>query len=270
MKTKLFAILPVAALLMLPVFPRALAKEAKAKKTVSLLNGKNLDGWYVYLKDRQRNEDPKKVFTVQDGLLRISGEEWGCITTTEEYGSYVIEVEYKTGTTMFAPRVGKAFDTGLLIHSTGEDGAFSKSWMYSLEVNIIDGGCGDILIVVPQKTDAGFSITTTAKQHPGVGGVDYDPAGETMTITDISTRVNRIGRDHAWKDVAHFRDKTGVEKQPGEWNTMRCIVEKDAVTVYLNGTFVNRVWNVKPEKGRIQIQSEGAEYFFRRIDLTPL
>ena len=244
-----------------------------AEKTTHLFNGQNLDGWYTFLKDRGRNSDPKKVFAVQDGLLRISGEEWGSVTTVEEYENYVIEVEFKTGTMMFAPRVGKAFDTGLLIHSTGEDGAYAKSWMYSIEANIIDGGCGDFIVVVPGKMDAGYSLTTTAKPVPGVQGLDYDPEAETVTVSDIGplkTRINRIGRDPEWKDVAHFRDKTGVEKPPGEWNVMKCIVEKDTITVYLNGKLVNKAWNVKPQKGRIQLQSEGAEYFFKRVDLTPL
>src|SRR5690554_1735518 len=57
----------------------------KQGKTQSLFNGENLDGWYVFLKDRGRNNDPRQVFTVQDGMIRISGEEWGCITTEKEY-----------------------------------------------------------------------------------------------------------------------------------------------------------------------------------------
>lgn len=240
-------------------------------KTIRLFNGKNLDGWYTYLKDRGRDSDPNKVFTVRNGLLRISGEEWGCITTNEEYENYVIEIEYKTGTRMFEPRLGRAFDSGLLIHSTGEDGMYAQAWMYSIEANIIDGGCGDFIIVVPGNNDAGYSITTTAKQVPGVVGLDYDPNADTVTVTDTANkRINRIGRDHAWEDVANFRDKTGVEKPPGEWNIMKCVAQKDTITIYLNGQLVNRAWNVTPSKGRIQIQSEGAEYFFKRIDLTLL
>ena len=268
-KTSCF--LAVIAVLLAASVPDAVGAE---EKTIRLFNGRNLDGWYTFLKDRGRDADPKKVFTVQDGLLRISGEEYGCITTVEEYENYVIEVEFKTGTMMFAPRVGKALDSGLLIHSTGEDGAYSKSWMYSIEVNIIDGGCGDFIVVVPKnRMDAGYSLTTTAKQVPGVRGLDYDAEGETVTKINNGTptpRINRIGRDAKRKDVAHFRDKSGIEKLPGEWNVMKCVVENDTVTVYLNGTFVNKAWNVKPHKGRIQLQSEGAEYFFRRVDLLPL
>lgn len=40
-------------------------------KTINLFNGKNLDGWYTFLQNRGRDNDPKKVFTVHDGLIHI-------------------------------------------------------------------------------------------------------------------------------------------------------------------------------------------------------
>ena len=49
----------------------------KNDKTIELFNGQNLDGWYTFLKERGRDNDPKNVFTVNDGIIRISGEEWG-------------------------------------------------------------------------------------------------------------------------------------------------------------------------------------------------
>src|SRR4051812_8653809 len=38
-----------------------------------LFNGRTLDGWYTWTKEH-RYDDPAHVFSVQDGLLRISGE----------------------------------------------------------------------------------------------------------------------------------------------------------------------------------------------------
>jgi hypothetical protein len=45
------------------------------KKKIRLFNGKDLDGWFTFLNNRGKNNDPKKVFTVHNGLLHISGEE---------------------------------------------------------------------------------------------------------------------------------------------------------------------------------------------------
>jgi hypothetical protein len=47
----------------------------KDPTTINLFNGKNLNGWYTFLKDRGRDNDPKKVFSAANGLIRISGEE---------------------------------------------------------------------------------------------------------------------------------------------------------------------------------------------------
>ena len=38
---------------------------------VSLLNGKNLDGWYTLLPCTGKNNDPKKVFNLENGMVHI-------------------------------------------------------------------------------------------------------------------------------------------------------------------------------------------------------
>jgi len=40
--------------------------------------------------------------------------------------------------------------------------------------------------------------------------------------------------------------------------------------VVFNGVLVNQAYNVKPSSGKIQIQSEAAEIYFRKIALTSL
>ena len=134
-------------------------------KTI-LFNGKNLYGWYTFLKNRGRDNDPKKVFTVHDGLIHISGEEWGCITTKEEYGNYKLVAEFKWGTRTYAPRTENARDNGVLLNSTGVDGGASGIWMHSIESNIIEGGMGDLL-VVGDGSDK-FALTSmVAPKKPG-------------------------------------------------------------------------------------------------------
>jgi len=67
-----------------------------------------------------------------------------------------------------------------------------------------------------------------------------------------------------------FRGENDVEKAIGEWNTLECISENETISIFLNGILVNKATNVKPKKGRIQIQSESAEIFFRKVELTSL
>ena len=65
-------------------------------KTIRLFNGKDLTGFYSYL-DKTGREDPLKVFTVQDKLIRISGEAWGGLTTRDAFRDYHLIVEWKWG-----------------------------------------------------------------------------------------------------------------------------------------------------------------------------
>ena len=234
--------------------------------TLNLFNGKNLDGWYTFIQHRGRDTDPKKVFTVHDGLIHVSGEEYGCITTKEEYGNYKLVVEFRWGTETHAPRKDKARDNGVLIHSKGEDGGYSGIWMRSIECQIIEGGTGDFLVV--NDVNPNFSLTSPVVPEKPKGANIFQPNGTLTTIN--RGRINWFGRDPDWKDVKGFRGKNDIEKPAGEWNNMEIIAEGDKVSIYLNGTLVNQAINVKPSFGRIQLQSEGAETFFRRVELTKL
>jgi len=41
-----------------------------------LFNGKDLTNWYTYLQKRGRDVDPKGVFSVTNGVIRVTGEGW--------------------------------------------------------------------------------------------------------------------------------------------------------------------------------------------------
>jgi hypothetical protein len=237
-----------------------------AGRPIPLFNGRNLDGWYIFLKDRGRNNDPRQVFTVQDGQIRISGEEWGCITTQEEFENYKLSLEFRWGEQTFGERAAKARDNGVLLHSTGEDGAYSGIWMRAIECQIIEGGTGDFIVVGDGSER--FSLTAAAAPQKQGSSYVFQPGGQPATIH--GGRINWYGRDPAWQDVLGFRGVKDVERPVGEWNQLVCIAAGDAISIYLNGTLVNQGTQIRPHKGRIQIQSEGAEMFVRQVELTPL
>ncbi len=233
---------------------------------IELFNHKNLEGWYTWLKERGKNSDPDEVFSVEDGILHISGKEWGCITTEKEYDNYLLIAEYKWGENTYEPRKDNARDGGILVHSVGSDGDYSNTWMYSIECQIIEGGTGDFL-VVGDKTE-NYSITSPVAPEMQGSSHLYQPGGEL--VTKNSGRVNWFGRDPNWQDIKGFRGPNDIEKPVGEWNKMECIVKGDTIIQKLNGVVVNEAYDVRPLKGRIQIQTEGAEMFFRKIDMIPL
>lgn len=243
-----------------------ISKQKNQKGTIRLFNGENLDGWYTFIKNRGRNNDPKQVYTVKDGMIRISGEEWGSLTSNEEYENYRLVTEFRWGDETFEPRLNKTRDSGILIHSQGNDGAKGGTWMYSIECQVIEGGTGDIIIVGDDSDN--FRVTATVAAEKQGGSFIFQPGGRSETIN--SGRINWFGRDANWKDTIGFRGKNDVEKPAGEWNTLECVANGDQFSIYLNGILVNEATRVKPHTGRIQIQSEGAELFFRKVELTPL
>ena len=233
---------------------------------IDLLKGGTLDQWYVWIKERGRDTDPEKVFTMENGVLHISGKEWGCVTSKKEYENYHALLEFKWGTVTNPPRVEKARDSGFLIHSFGKDGGYSGTWMNSLEVQMIEGGTGDLL-VVGDGTDT-YSITSPVAPEKQASSYIDQAGGQLATAT--GGRFNWWGRDPAWADVKGFRGKDDVEKPIGEWNRLEVIAEGGQITVLLNGVVVNHTVDCQPQKGRLQIQSEGAELFVRKVVLTPL
>ncbi|MDP2041994.1 MAG: DUF1080 domain-containing protein [Algoriphagus sp.] len=236
------------------------------KKTVILFNGKNLDNWYTFVQHRGRDSDPKNVFTVQDGMIRISGEEWGCITTNNEFENYRLVAEFKWGEKTFEPRVKNARDSGILLHSVGEDGGSEGIWMYSIECQLIEGGTGDFIVVGDGSEN--FSITSPVAEEKLGNSPVFQAGGKETTVN--RGRVNWYGRDPDWKDVIDFRGNQDVENPVGEWNRVECLVEGDKISIFLNGKLVNQASNVRPSRGKIQIQSEGAEIFFRKVELELL
>lgn len=239
---------------------------AEPPAVIHLFNGRDLTGFYTFLKDRGRGQDPKGVFTVQDGQLRISGEEFGCVTTEQEFDNYRLVVEFRWGDKTWAPRENSARDSGVLLHSVGEDGAYGGIWMHSIECQLIEGGTGDFIVV---GDDSGaFAITCPVADEESAGCPIYAPEGKPKRVT--KGRVNWFGRDPGWKDTKGFRGAKDVEKPAGGWNVFELISDAGRIKVMLNGVLVNECSAAQPSKGRIQIQSEAAEIFFRRVDLYPL
>src|SRR4051794_13212465 len=126
---------------------------------IKLFNGTDLTNFYTYLgapgkgqKPYGKNHDPEKVFTVKDGMIRVSGKVFGGLVTAKEYEDYRLVVEFKWGEKTWPPREKAARDSGILLHCVGEDGAAGGVWMESIECQMIEGGTGDFILVKGKNT----------------------------------------------------------------------------------------------------------------------
>jgi 3-keto-disaccharide hydrolase len=229
---------------------------------ITLFNHKNLDGWTVWLHDHH-HDDPSRVFSVVDGTIRISGEEWGGIATVGAYRDYRLVVEWKWGGATWGERKDRARDSGILVHGVGADGAASGNWLESIESQVIEGGAGDYIMV------AGAG-RPSVKAHARVDGDQtyWDTAADVRTIAE--GRLNWFGRDPQWKDQLGFRGHRDVERPTGGWNRQEIVADGNRLTTILNGVKVNDASDSSHTAGRIQLQSEGAEIVIRNVDLYPV
>lgn len=237
---------------------------------ITLFNGKDLTNFYTYLGSPGKgdpkygkNNDPEKVFTVVDGAVRVSGKIFGAFITEKEFDNYHLVTEFKWGEKTWPPRAKATRDGGILVHCVGADGAAGGVWLESIECQMIEGGTGDFILVKGAKTP---TLSVTAEQR---GSQWYfNPKSEAKVFT--GGRINWWGRDPAWKDTLGFRGKDDVENPVGEWNTLECICAGDSITNILNGKVVNAGTKASHRRGKILFQSEGAEVFFRKIELRPV
>ncbi len=251
----------------------------KPEETIPLFNGKDLNGFSTWLKDDHR-EDPSGVFTVVDQIdevpaIRVSGEKFGGLVTRDSYRDYHLIVEFRWGLTTWGVRQNLTRDSGVLLHCQGPDGNagadFNGPWMRSVEAQIIQGGVGDIILIAGYNR-AGEKLLpelTIPVSRDRDGEPYYDPEAAPETFQAFA-RINWYGRDPDWKDELDFRGIQDVESAVGEWTRMEVICRGDELTYIVNGRIVNRGFDSSLRAGRILFQSEGAEIYFRRIELHPV
>ena len=248
-------------------------KQKNSWKT--LFNGKDLSNWDTWLRATNMtgysddemigppqppiglNKDPLNVFTVKDGILRISGEVWGAITTKEIYGNYHLRFVTKWGEKKYFPKDKSPRDGGLLFHCTeGFDYAF-KCWMRSMEMQIQEGEIGDFFNVSAGVAE--FQVKEKVKTIYNETADQYDP---TQPLVRHPGRVWRSGN---------------FESPKGEWTTSEMVARHADAVFIVNGFVVNRLFNIFRQdlneqviKGKLQFQSEGAEHFYKKIEIRPI
>jgi len=247
---------------------------------IALWNGKDLTGWHTFLgtpyqskEDDAGNKiipfgidhDPLQVIKVVDTdqgkAIRISGVAWGMIYTEKIFQNYHLKLKVKWGKDMHIPRENGPRDSGLLYHGNGEPGSeLAYPWMNSQELQIQQGDMGDYWPVGDAEIDI-----------PSVRFKDnyfiYKENADLRTYylaTILKTAVNdSLAKRRVFKAL-------DAEKQYGKWNEVELITMGDSSIHIVNGRVVMRLYNSRKmsdkqplKSGRIMIQSEGAEVFYK-------
>jgi len=216
-------------------------------------------------------DEAKNVFTFRpDGQFHISGRGYGGVTTNDSFKDYHLVIEFRWGDKTWGKREHATRDSGVLVHCFGPQGAMHDAWMASIEAQIIEGGVGDILVLSSKLAD-GSELTASLSAEVGRDRdkeTIWTPGAPRVVMT--TGRLNWQKRDVDWKDTIGFRGRDDVESPFGQWTRLEIIAKDDTLEYLVNGVLVNRAFEVKPNQGRIQLQTEAAEMFVRRYELHPL
>lgn len=243
----------------------------------SLFNGKDLSGWDTYVGPAYDtilkkfdgnpiglNRDPDRVFSVvnENGkpAMRISGEKFGGISTQQSFENYHLRLEFKWGKQKWHPKRNAKRDSGLLYHAVGPHGADGGFWMRSQEFQIQEGDCGDYWGVAGGIADVP-AIQQSEKRFV------YTPGSPLLTFSE---------KGQNGRNCIKYPD---AEKPSGEWNIIDLYCFGDTSVHVVNGTVTMVLYRSRQaegdreiplKKGKIQLQSEGAELFYRNLSLEEI
>lgn len=217
--------------------------------------------------------DKYKVFTIihdESGtsvndfspILRVSGEIYGAVTTKATFKNYHLKLKVKWGEKKWPPRLNKLKDTGILYHAIGSHGAeHFRSWMLSQEFQIMQGHMGDY-----------WSQATSAIDIRA-----YLPEYIMPPVADELQPFVKVG--HSEKVKGYVLRKENFEKPQGQWNELELIcfegksihIVNGGVAMVLRNSRYYENGESKPLiEGKIQLQSEAAEVFYKDISIKAL
>lgn len=213
------------------------------------------------------NTDPTGVFSTltENGelLLRISGEIYGALTSKAQYRNYHLTLQYRFGDKKWPPRLQKLKDSGILYHATGPHGQeYFRSWMLSQEFQIMEGHSGDYW------SQASSAIDIRA----------YPPESLMSAIADRRQPFISVGK--GLTSPGFVMREVNAERPDGEWNQLELIcfegqslhiVNGQVVMVLRNSRYVDAGGQTVPlVEGKIQLQSEAAEIFYKNIRIRAI
>ncbi len=248
---------------------------------------KNLSQWEKYLSYAHKNGfkgevpvdennrpiDPigyniniKNVFTVNDSsgstVLRISGEIYGCVFTKQEFENFHLRLKVKWGNLKWEPRQEKLKDSGILYYSQGECGVdYWKSWMLAQEFQVMEGHMGDYWNIANSAMDIRAFLPEGTMNSVASSKQPFLPMGNGALYPGFCIR------------------SADYESPAGEWTTLELIcfegkslhiVNGHVVMILQNSRYVKDGKEFPLVKGKIQLQSEASEVFYKDIQIRKI
>jgi hypothetical protein len=153
-----------------------------AQKKQSLFNGKDLEGWTIFVNDS--TVVPEKFFYVNNGVIENVGVPVGYLRSKREFENYRLHIEWRY------PE--KPTNSGILLHTNGPD----KIWVSHYQAQLKHGNAGDFIVhgvgVSATLGDSTYVSTEAVKPVvPKLNPSNEKPAGEWNSF-DITCNGNTI------------------------------------------------------------------------------
>lgn len=212
------------------------------------------------------NKNLNNVFSVieenKEPVLKITGEIYGCLFTKQEYENYHLKLKVRWGTKKWIPRMNLLKDAGLCYHSIGEAGVdYWRSWMLSQEFQIMEGHMGDYWTIANSAIDVRAFIPEGSMNTVAGNKQPFLPIGSGTSLPGFCLRT------------------ADNESANGEWTEVELICFEGKSLHIINGKVVMVLANsryhkdgkdIPLTKGKIQLQSEAAEVFYKNIQIKKL
>lgn len=109
--------------------------EANAQKTIKLFNGKDLSNWNFVV---DKNVVPaEQVYSVEDGIINITGNPFGYMYTKDKYSNYKLHVEYRW------PNGKENANSGIFLLIADPKNPFPNG----IECNLMKDNAGDFVLL---------------------------------------------------------------------------------------------------------------------------
>jgi hypothetical protein len=161
-------------------------------------------------------------------------------------------------------------NSGVLLHAIGPDGGARGVFMTCLECQIAQGCEGD-LIVIRGTDERGqtTAATVTCETEVGPDSKIRWKKGGAKTVYS--------GKQFWWskhqpffQELLDTRGRDDVASPLGQWTKVECLCDGARVTIKVNGVTVNECFDAYPSAGKILLENEGSEIYYRHIELRPL
>ena len=230
---------------------------------IQLFNGKDLNDWDIKFKDHVLGDNYNNTFRVEDGLLRVSYENWaewngtfGHIFYKGEFSNYRLRVEYRFVGEQVKNGPGWAFrNNGLMLHGqpalTME---LDQDFPVSIEVQLLGGNGKDERSTMNLCTPGTNVVmdTTLIEQHC-TNSKSKTYHGDQWVSVEVEV--------HGGKIVKHFVE--GVEVMNYEQAQLD---PRDKYYEKLLALYGDKIIT----KGTISLQAESHNTDFRKIELLVL